>query len=242
MNTTEWISLLSSIGTLVTAIIAACTLFELFRQRKSSYKPDLSVLQNNFQLRSRKISNVELAIEWGKLNEEGDDLFYFAGLTVVNVGFGAAKNVTAKWIFEMDRLLDEVNYLAQKTHQPFYIEKTAHMLSIKHKSSDKFMVTVNVDTEEFEYLLPLSQDNTGREVRLPPSYTFLVSSYLSLKACNDIKFENLNIPNITLELSYYDIGKGKHKTKHKIECKVMSITTKEGESASEFGIHLQEVS
>ncbi|PVZ71945.1 hypothetical protein [Pelagibaculum spongiae] len=242
MNTIEWISLLSSIGALLTAIIAACTLFELYRQRKSSYKPDLSVLQNDFQLRPSKISDVELAMEWGKHNEEESNLVYFAGLTVVNVGFGAAKNVTAKWIFERDKFLDEVNDLAQKTHQSFYIEKTEHMLSINKKGSGQFMVNASPRSEEFEYLLPLSQDNTGREVSLPPSYALLVSAYLSLKAYNEMKFYDLKIPNITLELSYSDIGKGAHKTKHKIECEVTSITTREGKLPSEFGVRLQEIS
>jgi hypothetical protein len=242
MNTIEWISLLSSIGALITAIIAACTLLELFRQRKSSYKPDLCVLKNGFQLRSSKISDVELATEWGKQNEEEGDLLFNANMAVVNIGFGAAKNVTAKWVYDKEKLLNEVNDLAQKTHQPFYIEKSEHMLSINNKGIGQYMVNAQMDSVEFEYLLPLSHDNTGREVRLPPSYTLLVSTYLSLQSYNNEKFDELNIPDLSLELSYSDIGKGKLKTEHKIECRVTSIITREGGLASEFGVLLSEIS
>jgi hypothetical protein len=242
MNTIEWISLLSSIGTLLTAIIAACTLFELFRQRRASYKPDLSVLQNRFQLRPNKLSNCELPIEWCKCNQKEGDLFNFASMTLVNVGFGAAKNVTAKWFFDREGLLNEVNELAQKTHQSFYIEKDEHMLSINDKGSGQFMVNYRKDSEEFEYLLPLTQDKKGRKINLPPAYTLLVSSYLSLKIYNNMRWNELEIPNITLDLSYSDIGKGKYTTKHKIQCQVVSIETKEGELSSKFHVLLSEIS
>jgi hypothetical protein len=57
-----------------------------------------------------------------------------------------------------------------------------------------------------------------------------------------MRWNELEIPNITLDLSYSDIGKGKYTTKHKIQCQVVSIETKEGELSSKFHVLLSEIS
>lgn len=239
---TEWISLLASIGALSAAVIALFTLFELFKQRKSSYKPDLTILQRRFTLKPSEFGKVKLPLDWINPDHNSQGQSPLARVPIVNIGFGAAKNVIAKWSFDRDKLIEQVNKLAQKKHQPFYIEKQGTMLSVKNKGQACYLVNNEMDSEEFEYLLPLNQDTSSREIMLPPSYTMLVSVFLSLSSMDEFELNELNIPEINLQLSYSDIGKGKHKSKHRILCSLSFISKTEGAQEAEFGLKLLESS
>ena len=246
MSISEWISLASSIGAMSAAVVALFTLVELFRQRKSSYKPDLCILQNSFVIRGSEIQGVNLALDWWAQRGDGVNALARPCIYLVNVGFGAAKKVYAKWIFDQEKLIKDVNQLAQKSYQSFFIEKERLFLSLKTKSQSVYGVNAEMDTWEYEYLLPLSQDESGREVPLPPSYKFLISAYLSLSVMEERFFEDLKVPEIKLELAYTDIGRGKHSSTHKLACELTSVMTpsrEEGkEKSPEISIRLVEIS
>lgn len=167
MTTAEWISLGSSFGALSAALVALFTLLELSRQRKSAYKPDLCVLKKQFSIKLGRmgiIADLPMAIDWETKDLALDNMVSMASIRIVNVGFGAAKHIKAKWRFDTDSILEEVNQIAQQTFQSFYLEKSESLLSVKSRNKNILMVNGKMDSFEFEYLLPVGNQNNGHEV------------------------------------------------------------------------------
>ncbi len=229
MTTGEWISLASSCGALGAALVSLFTLFELFRQRKSTYKPDLCVCKKGFYIRRLPFADLPVALDWVPRDLEHCDMTaepsvhtaYEAGVPIVNVGFGAAKSVKAKWNFDASTTLAEVNRLAQETLQSYYLaEEENNYLSIKSGGKSVYSANKEMNTWEFEYLLPVNTEASGREIQLPPSYVLLVSTYLSLCVKAKCSISVMEVPSIELDLSYSDIGKGWHNSTHKLRCNI----------------------
>ena len=244
MKIIEWISLASSLGTLSAALVALFTLLELFRQRKASYKPDLCILQRYFDLKGGECGQKNIALDWSVCHEFTKGDLSAPSIHLVNIGFGAAKKVEAKWVFDYENLMKDVNHLAQKHHQGFYIEKENSFLKLKSENNGFYHVNAEMNIREYEYLLPLSHDS-GREIVLPPSYTMLLSMYLSLWAKEHFSFQEIEVPTIKLELNYQDIGKGKHASTHTVACELFFIETpaaEDKEGCPKFSVKLIEIS
>ena len=116
MKLYNFIPILSSLGALAASIIALFTLLELFRQRKASYKPDLCVLKKHFKIINWK--NI-LSKKWYKPDSQENDN---ASIRIVNIGFGAARNLVANWSFNVDEFIYKVN-----------LEPIKHELQINRK-------------------------------------------------------------------------------------------------------------
>ncbi len=246
MTNIEWISLASSIGVLLTALVALCTLFELFRQRKQTYKPDLCLLQKSFHLKGGESEYKNLALNWcASDKDEEKDFLSHSSLQLVNIGFGAAKKVEATWTFNYVDLIKIINKLAQKQYHNFYIEKEDAFLNIKSDQSSMYGVNAEMNTWNYEYILPFNSHKNTHDIPLPPSYTMLLSTYLSLWIKEYRNFEDIELPSLTLQLTYEDIGKGKHNSKHCIKCdlhRVLEVPPESKDRCSEFYIKLVEIS
>lgn len=243
MNLNEWMTLISSIGALLTAIVALCTLFELFKQRKSSYKPDLCILKSHFDIKGPGLGEANLALNWSEPSPSENTRILGTSLTLVNIGFGAAKNIEAKWNFNSNLLIQEINQLAQKYYMAFYIEEEDGYISIKSKTSKVYTVSSELDSYNFEYLLPHTNNQIGRELALPSSYTLLVGAFLSLCSKEEnFSMQLIEIPKLELNLRYFDLGKGKHDSRHKLACRVHSISIHSGDTdkCPEIGVHIDE--
>ncbi|WP_108944189.1 hypothetical protein [Shewanella halifaxensis] len=246
MTTAEWISLGSSIGALAAASISLFTLLELFKQRRASYLPDLCLVQKRFQLKQSDYMDIKLPLIWHDVNGEQSSFMYFATIELLNVGFGAAKNISVKWEFDELKFVEAVNQLAQETHQPFFITENDGTLRVNVKEGKGCSGSTKHSFNQFEYLLPLNHGSTGREISVPSSYTMLTSIYLSLFAVkspyNDFCFDDVNIPRLQLKLQYYDIGKRKIRSSHLLECYVGSISKDDKDQPTGFGVTLRECS
>ncbi|MFT6908853.1 MAG: hypothetical protein ACJAS1_005560 [Oleiphilaceae bacterium] len=244
MTTAEWISLGSSIGALAAASISLFTLLELFRQRRASCLPDLCVVQKRFQLRQSDHMVIKLPLLWHDVNDELDRFSYFASIELLNVGFGAAKNISVKWTFDEMKFVESVNQLAQETHQPFFVTEDSGTLRVNVKEGNGLSASTKDSFSQFEYLLPLNYGSSAREISIPSSYTMLASIYLALCAgkssSGDFCFDEVKIPRLNLELSYHDIGKRKIKSSHMLECYVGSVSKKDDNQISGFGVTLRE--
>jgi hypothetical protein len=220
MTLSEWLTLASSLGALGAATISLFTLFELFRQRKASYKPDICVLKRHFAVRGEGIGKFGTPTNWF---HEDSELGGMASIQLVNVGVGAAKHVSAKWFFEQSRLVQEINKLAQEAHEEFYIHEDGTFLSVKDSSQTSYMINAQMNNFNFEYLLPASQDERGIVLSLPPSYSFLLSLFVGLSFRMHENIPEKKLSSIVLNLEYSDIGKNKHSSKHIIEFELNSI-------------------
>lgn len=247
MNISSWISLASSIGAMSAALIALFTLRELSRQRKSSYKPDLCIIQNSFHLRGLELLDQEmcLALDWVTQDsaEVQEESLSRPSIRLVNIGLGAAKKVKAAWHFNYEKVLLEINQMAQRNCLPFFIERDELFLALKSKEAVLYVVGMQLFSSDFEYLLPSSIDSVGRELYFPPSYRLLVSVYLSLCVIETRSFENIKVPELELKLRYTDIGQSKHKSRHKLACEIIQITKfKAGNRCPEFEIRYADIS
>lgn len=246
MTASDWISLGSSIGALSAALVALFTLLELSRQRKSAYKPDLCVLKMYFDVKPGfigQISNVPFTVDWVPQELTQPKTTYFTSIRIVNVGFGAAKNIKAKWEFDFNSIIEEVNQMAQKTFQDFYLCQNEHQLSIASKGTNHYSVNNKMDLFQIEYLLPSASQPNGHDIYLPPAYVLLVSAYLFLCVKEKRQFSEIRVPIIKLALSYADIGKERHNSKHKLECRIIFMTSpSEDNTHPQFGIEYAESS
>src|ERR1039457_5879950 len=238
MTIGEMISLASSVGALSAALVALFTLLELSRQRKSTYKPDLCVLKKQFDIKpglAGKMCDVPFTVDWAPQGVFQLETGRSATIRIVNIGFGAAKGVNAKWKFDSNEVIDEVNKLAQQTFQTYFLAEEDSILSIISKGKRIYNANNKMDCFQFEYLLPIANQPNGHDIILPPSYTLLVSAYLSLCAKAKRPFSEINIPKIELELSYGDIGKERHISNHKLEGNITVMTwPTDDESLAQF--------
>lgn len=230
MTLSDWLTLASSTAAMSAAIISFFTLFELFKQRKASYKPDLCVLKRYFSVKKSGTSSDWYVDESSQSTD--------ASIQLVNVGVGAAKNINAKWSFDLNSFIDSINQLSQKSHQNFYIEHKGDFLSIETNDNSKSMINAKMSSFQFEYLLASAQDPKGSTLFLPPSYSCLLPIYLDLYMKLELNFNEIQIPTLKLDLSYNDIGKNEHASKHQVECNFSMFSR--GKDEFEFKLSLIE--
>lgn len=99
MTTSEWISVGSSFGAVSAALVALFTLLELAKQRKTTYKPDLCLLKQQFKITQGiigKLGDLAISLDWMPQDSTLPDISYRASINIVNVGFGVAKKVKAQ--------------------------------------------------------------------------------------------------------------------------------------------------
>jgi hypothetical protein len=230
MSLSDWLTLASSTAAMFATIISLLTLFELFKQRKASYKPDLCVLKRYFYVK----------VNGGFSDWHDDKLANFtnASIQLVNIGAGAAKGINAEWHFDLNGLIENINSLAKKHNQWLYIENKGHLLSIKSNDGSFCWVNAKMSTFRFEYLLTSSQDPHGSILTLPPSYSYLIPIYVRLWMQNKLNLNEIKAPTLELKLSYSDIGKSNHFSTHKVECCFQSFMS--SETDYEFGVSLVE--
>lgn len=122
------------------ALVALFTLIELNKQRKSSYKPYISVVTKYFNLQRFELadSEIDLALHWSTEDQENpqDELLLRPSVQLVNIGFGTAKKVNAVWSFEYENLLEEVNKMAQKNFQPFLLREMSTFYLLNQKTQN----------------------------------------------------------------------------------------------------------
>ena len=220
MNYLDLASLASGIGALIAALVALFTLLELFKQRKSSYKPDLCIVPNEYELEEARYDGIDLAIDWVPKEQEESNLCFSPGFRIVNIGLGAAKKVEIKWEFDVKGEIHKVNKMAEKLSVPSLIKEGTKSLSIKINDSAVYSVHGESDSMKSDYVVPHISDPKGAEIPLPLNYRLIVSAYLSMCSKENLNLKNVEVPDINLNLKYIDIGKGIHKSFHRFSCTI----------------------
>lgn len=239
MAVNEWLTLGSSVGALTAALIALFTLIELSKQRKASYKPDLAVLENIFEIRNtgKRILSKSIPTDW--TNKDDTRERRDASLQLVNVGFGAAKNVSAEWLYDIKHLVSEASQLIEDNNLELQIIDEGHLLSLRTNAGGIY-VPKNSGSN-FKYILPASQDDKEIHIPLPPSFTLAVSAYLA-PFLKYKRTQDPEIPHLTLKLEYKDIGGGTHISIHKLKLDVQyaQIPAANSDESALFDLHITE--
>lgn len=245
MSISDLISIITAIAAFITAVVALFTLIELSRQRKASYKPEICILQNSFVLRSDHDAAVDLALCWQSEEGRTIDSKNKPYIQIANIGSGPAKSVQAKWEYDIENIIKTVNSVAQKLQRPFLVTKDDLFINIKQKEKYVYRTNAKLNSWEFEYLLPVNIEKTGRELFLPPAYAMLISTLLSFAIEDKESMENLKIPELKLQLTYTDIGKECHRSTHRLACQMtwVEIVKKiDDKNEPSIGVKLSEIS
>lgn len=210
MQISEWISVGSSVGTLVAALVALVSLFELKRQRKSSYKPDIAVLSSHFVIEHNNTSR-NLPCFWSDPTQEGSG---FRTLRIVNVGLGVAKDLKVSWNLDVNKLFGQVAKSYPKdipTEKKLVLDGEEVFIKLDNLS---ILLPLTLSPEnEPAYLVPSSVSTEGHLINIPSSYEALISVWVSNMETQRTDWDFSDIEPLELRLSFSDLGTKIHTQK-----------------------------
>ena len=220
MSIADSIALISSVAALFTAIASFLTLVEMGRQRRSSYKPEITISrQSIFAYPGEYKANI--ANSWIKsylssLNENSKFLVYKVDL--YNIGNGAAKDIKIEWEYEIKKMIDHVNTLAQKNFFNIYCRIDDGWVIIEGKDNVKMRFNIDASVNRhIDYMLPASISESPSVVSLPTFLVDLISIYYFL-IFGRIDSQNMNaeydedLLKFRMNISYNDIGGKSYQT------------------------------
>lgn len=221
MDINEWVSLISGIAALLTAAATFYVASQMSKQRSESYKPQLVITRTQFKSQFHEKKG-ELPYKWERSDIERWKSNSIArpdpfSITVVNVGFGAAKDMTARWTFPAGKLVSSINRAAQESLTPIHFEWKNETLSMKSGASGKsgfHMFWKPQKQQHFDFVLPArdASQNTV-ELAIPPVCIQLISYLIHLAVKTDDADKYLNdIPPLRCEMEHSDIGGTRHYT------------------------------
>lgn len=219
-TTTDWISLLTAIAALITAIVTLVTIREIKKQREHSYQPDLDIA--NFDVRIYKYDYDEkeddkdltfLYYSKDRLNpDEKLDGYNELLLDINNIGFGAAKEVNWEWSFDFYNAKDVINL----SENEFEYDEEKEELSItipELKIEWTYLLYEENDTDCLNFILPYSIENRENTIRLPNYFIDLFWLYKSKGVVNQTYDSDQDFPPLKLLMTYTNID-GKKFEKH----------------------------
>jgi len=224
LTTPDYFLMLSSIATLITAILIYLTLREMARQRKNTIIPEIVPTNQRIVAGKDPIAETKCPTFWLKQypheindNTESKKTHYNFGrynISLFNLGNGAAKDISLEWRYDLKDFCENINKLSQQVFADFYIELTEdNWLSFKRKTDAHGTINLNLDLKEnIDYILPSSVERLGTEVRFPSSYQHLVSLYVQiLSQSQKYISENslLDLYPLKLDMTYFDIAGNK---------------------------------
>jgi hypothetical protein len=225
--------IISGLGTFISALIALFTIFEIKKQRLSSYKPEIildsfvSYLyadnflseDDNIQYKTKKY----LENNQKPLNESDKAIFMYYLLQ--NIGFGTAKYIKGFWTFDYKKAS---KVLSKYMKDDFYIENDNEGFIIKKDDIDfwLFFRKSDLSKDTIDYILPESQGENGKGQAIPSIITKVYTYYLVYKynlkvGINDehIYEEFEDLPKPTLQIVYRDFNNKTHSSKFKLSFK-----------------------
>ena len=210
-------SIVANMATLLTALATLFAVLEMRRQRKSSFRPDLVVVNESIVAEKHPTISFPAPIRWHE-----PEVIYSGAVSVTtiapirldysvrvyNLGTGPAKDLIFEWSFDLSKLVEAVNSLSQRLFAGQFIELTsANWLKFTSKSDGSNEINLDGDLKrEEDFLLPSSIIHSPCLVRLPSSYINLISSYVQLSAKSGMDgIPNFQIPPLCLKMTFRDM-------------------------------------
>ncbi len=248
MNIEQIIGIVGQIATWVTVLLVFLTLREMEKQRKASQKPEIIVPNASIFGYADDHDEIYVATRWS--NEKLKNEYVVGKLPKIifyNIGSGAAKSIKIKWDFNLQDTVKKIQDYCYKNSLPIIVNSENGkflIVDLKHNSSG-----INIEAIsniEQPYLMPASVTTSGLEIELPLTFLSLSSILVflnmhrhrtkheseknSLFGASDDHFE---MPELNLEIEYFDIGGYKYKKKLdvKFDVFVMQYPKEKAESA-----------
>jgi hypothetical protein len=219
MSIDQIISLTASVGACMAAVATFLTVWQIAKQRKASYRPELVLVSAEFEAKAQAHYS-GLPTDWRNpepklmsgvttISLEPNGF----GLPLANIGLGAARNISISWEFAIADAVAKVNRFAKEAGFDDFLSFDRGSLSMKSPSVISFWI--NQKTDAMYYVLPASIPGAVARIRLPDAYILLLSSAVSLNSSSRIKElggrpELLEPPPLSVALSFEDIGGKKH--------------------------------
>jgi hypothetical protein len=232
MTIDQIIALSASVGAFMSATAAFLAVRQNMKQRQESYRPEIAIKSIGFEGTVNPLLGGALPTYWINQENKGKELNYIDSLSVPmrNVGLGAAKEININWSFSIEDLVTKINDLAQRSLIPAFFEYKNEVLSLNSETLGTGISNwSNQKNTAIDYILPAPVDDTPTTLYLPQAFKLLISAliYLSFNFNNknDEKHSKIpNLPNLKLDLEYFDIGGVKHKATFDISITIMSVT------------------
>lgn len=236
MDINEWVSLIPGIAACLTAAATFYVALQMSKQRSESYKPQLVITRTQFKSQFNEKKG-ELHYKWERPDIERWKSNSIArpdpfSITVVNVGFGAAKDMTARWTFPAGKLVSSINRAAQESLTPMYFEWKNEVLSMKSGASGKsgfFHYWKAQKQQHFDFVLPARDASQNAvELVIPPVCTQLISSliHLAVRTGNVNKYLD-DIPPLSCKMEYSDIGGTRHSINVDLRLTLVTISSED---------------
>lgn len=239
LSRVEWVSLLSSIGVLLTALVALATLLELKRQRKASYRPEIGLSTERYILVINELDKGLFNIVW-RDSENIEDSHPF--LNIVNIGLGLAKNIKISWDYDVEKHIEIINKLKKDIELDIDVYIEDGLLKIKGKEKQYFISLDEADSE-LGYIVNNKDGNGGRQLFIPhiimkvlPLLTWVYQKTYK----EDIIF-NSKLDSIEIRIDYKDIGGGRHQYKYDLKINICQYSVENNLSCVEVGIEFEPI-
>lgn len=217
MTIDQYVSIASSIGTVLAATIALFTLLEMRAQRKRSHQPDIIVDKKVFeQIPDPTSSNTSLWVE--KINSslnpmKGQNVFKKFSLRIINVGLGTARNIEIEWDFDIKKIIETINSI--EVDNKILLSK-----GFLEANEGKTLVSTKNHFKKTDFILPFSSENNVFECIVPLAYIYLVSTLYkkhSFEGNGKSTISAFKFPKLHLEIKYSNIENDKFKRTFDIE-------------------------
>src|SRR6266496_1779772 len=216
MDWTIIISLFGIWGTLASVLLVYRTLQKMKAQRIASQKPDLIFPQSDVYGYAHNFGENRLLI--GRLwcnNEEpnfnGEVWLECPEIKIYNVGFGVAKNIQLKWIFDCDKTIQQIKDYCYQKSVSLVLQMDENGLAIRESGIvTGYALSDHLEATKFDFLMPVSITKEGLTTSVPPLVKELISimNYLMAdQARQKIKSDLVAIdaPIMTLAVNYDDL-------------------------------------
>ncbi|SRR6266487_6223810 len=221
-----WLTLLTQIATWVTILLVLFTLLEMRNQRKAAQKPDLLISESsiyvhtsNFPDSSRSGSPIPRA--WSRSKELKASMDYpnplgVSIITLYNVGFGVAKNITLTWTSDYDKTIQQLKDYFYRNSIPIIIQVNNDGVTVIEEEPPKSEVgfVIGSYSASHDFLMPVSITSEGLVTDVPNIFVELVSLYFyslqhhfkqKLLSKREIPDLEIDKPTLELELHYDDM-------------------------------------
>ncbi|AIR59186.1 hypothetical protein LH23_00495 [Cedecea neteri] len=226
------LSILSSIGTFVSAIAAIYAIWLTIIQKRLTYKPEIIIKDTNISMETSKYDGFDNDVIKNQKNKVMRTKF-------TNIGLGAAISVKYWWSFDYQKSFKQYHSLFSNTlgykDESITTEFKENCIFIHNKNTTSIFLTK--EYSEIDFSLPYSVDKESTELlidELPITIT-LNKFYLLMKSRgNPVLF--INGPILSIE--YLDIEGRKNLTRWETKLKMrraeLSINNMQADFSLEF--------
>jgi hypothetical protein len=235
---TNWVMVLSAIGSLAVATGTFATIHYINEQNKLTIKPQVLIGDEYMLFRIKGFPDNEGPTYFltSNISKDSSDLNYPKQINpipivpfyhrnnfqfhLVNVGLGVAKNLSLTWSYDTIGYREILNHFKPLTKNSYYYHILKELVRSTWDTSDHNLDAILPDNDNFLFLLPYSSSKEKLSCELP-NYFLLLCSVNELIG-NQIFLENKfhykpgKTPEVFLTITYSDITNNPFKEKYRI--------------------------